>query len=43
MEFQYDLSQIAQDQIIKIDNTLLPVGYQKEDPELVYKYILVYY
>lgn len=34
MEFQYDLSQIAQDQIIKIDNTLLPVGYQNEDPEL---------
>jgi alpha-tubulin N-acetyltransferase 1 len=34
MEFQFDLSHIAHDQIIKIDNSLLPVGYQKDDPEL---------
>jgi len=33
MEFQYDLSQIAHEQIIKIDNTLLPIGYQRDDPE----------
>lgn len=33
MEFQFDLSHIAHDQIIKIDNSLLPVGYQKDDPE----------
>lgn len=36
MEFQIDLSQIAQSEIIKIDNTLLPIGYTKENPELVY-------
>jgi len=35
MEFQFDLSHIAHDQIIKIDNSLLPVGYQKDDPESV--------
>lgn len=34
MEFQFDLSHIAHDQIIKIDNSLLPVGYQKNDTEL---------
>ncbi|VVC30102.1 Hypothetical protein CINCED_3A024697 [Cinara cedri] len=34
MEFQFDFSQITHDQIIKIDNTLLPIGYQRDDPEL---------
>jgi len=31
MEFQYDLRRIAHDEIIKIDNSLLPVGYQNPD------------
>jgi len=31
MEFQFDLSRIAREQIVKIDNTLLPVGYQHPD------------
>lgn len=36
MEFQFDLSRIAREQIVKIDNTLLPVGYQHpDDSELV--------
>lgn len=31
MEFYFDFSQIAHGQIVKIDQSLLPVGYQKDD------------
>lgn len=34
MEFYFDFSQIAHGQIVKIDNSLLPVGYQKNDDKL---------
>lgn len=39
MEFQFDFSQITHDQIIKIDNSLLPVGYQRDDSELVLSFM----
>lgn len=42
MEFQYDLRRIARDQIVKIDNSLLPVGYQNpNDSELVHIIIII--
>lgn len=34
MEFYFDFSQIARGQIVKIDNSLLPVGYPRDDHEL---------
>lgn len=44
MEFPYDLSRIAHEQIVKIDNTLLPIGYQHDDPEsVVPTYIRIFF